>query len=246
MHEEFFGELAVGQMGDLDLLVRRADLEPARRGLARAGFCQGVFSAERAALVPVAEHPREDEEEDHYELYPFMRLEDIGLAPQPGVEYELPVFVAGDRLRAVVQIDLHFGVATNVGAEQFFERAVERGGALTMAAADQVWFTTARFYTEVATDGKRSLRDFAYVLPQLAAGGLQWSLVLEANERYLLHPALYYYLSFMNWLGDGRLVPDPVLESLSPRLGPRRRDWGWQLGVLFGGVEPPPFAGASL
>jgi hypothetical protein len=241
-HTQFYGSHAIGQMNDLDLLVSPDVLDASRRCLSRLGYRQAVFDAERTELVPLSSDALRDEG-DHYELYPFMLLEPLDLEPEDGENCRYPVVEVNGCLHAVIEIDLHHGVATNIAGDEFFVRATKGAdGALAMSPADQLWFTTSRYYTEVATDGKRSLRDFAYLIPLLVSDTVDWSVVLAANERYLLHPSLYYYLSFMNWLGEGKLVPADVLDALSPARGPRRRDWGWQLGVLFDAVEPPPFA----
>ncbi len=239
-HLHFHGKRALGMMRDLDLLVPESKLEATRGCLSGLGYRQAPYNQALTGIGPPDSGAVRAYERAHYELYPFKRIVPLDLEAEEGVEYRLPLMAIDGRLHVAIEVDVHHGVATNIPGAEFFERATREEGVRTMSAADALWFTTSRFYTEVALDGKRSLRDFAYLLPLLSSGRIEWPVVVAANERYLLHPSLYYYLSFMNWLGEGRLVPADVLEAVSPLRGPRRRDWGWQLGVLFDELEPFP------
>jgi hypothetical protein len=113
------------------------------------------------------------------------------------------------------------------------------GQGLSFSDSNQLWLLTSRYYTEVAVHGKSSLRDFAYILPLIACGDLDWDVVLSTARKYGLRSSLYYYLYFMSFLTEGA-VPKSVLAELSPDRGNRRHDWGWQLGKLFDLVEAFP------
>jgi len=56
----------------------------------------------------------------------------------------------------LVALDVHHQPADDIDAAQFFDFAVASAfdGALTMSPADTIWFLTAKFYNEVALQGR--------------------------------------------------------------------------------------------
>jgi hypothetical protein len=151
-----------------------------------------------------------------------------------------PLWVVGGQPYVVLEVDVHHGLAADIESAPFFQRAVNSiyPNALTLSSGDHLWFTISRYYNEVALHGKRSLRDFAYSAA-LIHSAPDWDRVLTAASEYSLHPSLYYYLYFLNKITSAR-VPSEVLNELFPVSKVRLRDWGWQIGKLFDGVEPWP------
>ena len=62
---------------------------------------------------------------------------------------------------------------------------------------------------------------------------------LRVAVDYELGGSLDHPLAFLRRV-FGIAVPDAVLDASSPLRTSRRRDWGWQLGVLFDFIEPCP------
>ena len=187
-------------------------------------------------------------ESGHYQLPSFARVSElevdadtVQLARELGEKDDGPMLREGERLVVVTECDVHHRVASDVESAPLFERAIPSafGVGSTLGPADHVWFTLSRLYVEVALHGKTSLRDFAYLLPLVAEGDVDWSVVLGAASEMELRPHLYYFLAFMSDLHPG-LVPPDVLAELEPTCGARVHDWGWQLGKLFSIVEPSP------
>jgi len=87
--------------------------------------------------------------------------------------------------------------------------------------------------------GKQSIKDFAYVIPELVTQEIDWPLLLKTADELDLHCSLYYMLELIDYCVPG-LVPGYVRQSVNPATRPRARDWGWQIGKLFGFVEPIP------
>lgn len=245
--ERWYGSRPLSLMADVDILVDRASLVEVQRvlftlGFRPAGFVLGEGLVDRD-IADIAEI-----EANHYQLPPFVRLTDLdadkeALAHAAAVG-ENPIYQAEDRVVLLLQLDVHHKVASDVDTEQFFERAVPSalGIGATLSAADHVWFTLSRLYVEVALHGKRSLRDFAYLLPLVAGSAVDWSVVLEQASTMELRPHLYYFLSFMNDLVEG-VVPEDVLAELAPTRGARDYDFGWQLGKLLGTIDRSPVPG---
>jgi hypothetical protein len=232
---------------DYDVLVERESLVEAQRILFGLGYRpavyrrgEGLVDRDIGAIATI--------ESGHYQLPSFMRVAEpdldrdiVELARELGETGDGPLIRDDDRLVVVVECDVHHRVAADVDTGPLFERAVPSalGAGSTLGPADHLWFTLSRLYVEVALHRKRSLRDFAYLLPLVAEGGVDWSVVLESGVETELRPHLFYFLSFMRELLGGG-VPAEVLDALEPTRGGRDHDWGWQLGKLFSTVEPSP------
>jgi hypothetical protein len=107
-----------------------------------------------------------------------------------------------------------------------------------MAATDLLWFTASRYYVEVAANGKRTLRELAYVIATMC-DAIDWNRLERIAIDYKLGASLYYPLAFLQ-RALGAPVPDSVIDAASPLRNARHGDWGWQLGVLFDFIEPWP------
>jgi hypothetical protein len=239
--ERWFGGHALGCMTDVDLLVRRTDIVRMIPLLYRLGYVPGALEEETLVLRDIQEIGLHEAE--HYELVPYNRLErlDVDASVLAACQdVRRPALrLSPDRALARIELDVHHGIASDVDADGLFDRAVSVGGQLTFSDADHVWFGLSRLYAEVALHGKVSLRDLAYIGPIVARGAVSWDVVLRYAAEYELRPSIYYYLSFIDGLAGGA-VPPEVLAELDPRRGLRHRDWGWQLGKLLGGIDPPP------
>jgi hypothetical protein len=236
---------ALSWMADVDILVPRDSLGLARAVLYKLGFRQAKFSRQHGVLLDADVIELSEVEGRHYELFPFCRLDPIGLNEE-GMKLarrreELPLVVEEGQAFAIVEVDLHHKVTLDVESEPFFERARPSsfGHGLSMSAADHLWFTTSRLYNEVAIHGKRSLRDFAFLLTLLASEEVEWDVVVASAQQYQLHASLYYYLRFVFEL-SGFSPPSDVLDSVIPLGTSRLRDWGWQLGSLFDVIDENP------
>jgi hypothetical protein len=237
-----YRDRALGLMVDVDLLVPRARLGDAKAALYAMDFRQAVTDEE--ALVLVDEDPAALAalEIDDFQLSPFRRWDALALD-----EHDVarawrrdPLWYKDGGCHVVHAVDVHFAIANDVPAAPLFARAVPSalGRAATLSPEDHVWVILSRLYYDVAYNGKRSLRDFAYVLPLMHATDFDWDVVGAAHRDYGLGPMLYYYLGFAARLGAP--VPPSLLDALDPRRVRYERDFGWQLGPLFDLIEPFP------
>jgi hypothetical protein len=232
---------------DVDLLVARHDVQIAKKVLYGAGYRQGDVDPETLQLNDADVVEVAALEHEHYELFPFKKVIDIQVDPEEAACVrslkKRIVWMSEERCRVLLEVDVHHNVAVNVEPEPLFERAVPSalGAGLTLSAADHLWFTASRYYTEVAVHGKDHLRDFAFLVAHLARSIVDWDVVLAAATQYENRPALYYYLTFVDSLA-GRRIPGEVLRELEPLRGPRSKDYGWQLAKLFRVMDPSPLA----
>lgn len=240
-----YGDRSLAIMADVDLLVSRRDLESVKAVFYEAGYRKAKLNPTTGQLDDVDVAAIAEIEATHYELCPFSRLEVISLhQDELEVAHSIampPLFSRDGQCSVAIEFDVHHQVAADIESEPLFERAQpgSLGVGFTLSPADQLWLTIAKLYNEVANYGKRSLRDFAYVLPLLAKRTIEWNVVIRVAEEYELRPALFYYFSFLNQL-SGNSIPEDVIRSLSPTNGSRLRDWGWQLGPIFDLVESYP------
>jgi hypothetical protein len=244
----YFADGSPSAMNDVDLLVRRDEIGRARTALLGLGFRQAYFDETRGALVDADIADIAEVERVHYELYPFRRILPIDF--ESGIAAELRTSPAKQPLLFdddggawfIDEIDLHHSVALDVDPQPLFARARASvvPGALALDAADQLWLITSRCYNEVALHGKRSLRDFAYMLGMLRHESIDWDRVLAVACEYEMRPALYYYLRFADSLFSNPVVDPAIWSRLDPRQGSRARDWGWQLACLFETLDPFP------
>lgn len=241
--ERYYGGHALNVMTDADVLVEPHDVEAARTVLRDLGFRQAHL-VHGPRLVDLEDEVIQAAEAGHYELAAFRRLDPVELDPIADATLDLyprgPIWRTGDGCVALVSVDVHHGLATNLPASLFLSgaRPSALGAGRALGASDLLWFTVSRFYTEVA-NGKRTLRDFAYVIPLLVRDAVDWDVVLAAHTEHALGPALHYHLAFLDRLLAGA-VPEDVLRETRPRGYRRTRDWGWQLAQLFDLAEPFP------
>jgi Uncharacterised nucleotidyltransferase len=249
--ERWYRSRGLGFFNDIDILVDRADIGYVKSILYQNGFRQAYLDRSRACLVDRDVAEIASIEGHHYELAPFVKLLPVDLAAgaldQGSDLAGTPLVVVNDRAMVGVEVDIHHGIATDIDVGDLTDdaRASATGLGLSFSDSNQVWVLTSRYYTEVALHGKGSLRDFTYILPILAAGEIDWDVILRAARKYELRSSLFYYLSFMSFLA-GNPLPEEVGYELSPLRGPRLRDWGWQLGKLFESIEVFPFDDSAL
>jgi hypothetical protein len=240
----WFGGRALGCMGDIDVLVPREDVLRTIPVLYALGLRPRYFDVDTGRMKDRDVAEIAAAEARHYELVAYNRcvpleLDDEELAAARSLKRNSLRMIDGQPV-AIVELDVHHGVASDLEPGEFFERAVEPSdGMRTLSDADHLWFGLSRLYAEVALHGKESLRDFAYLAPLVTRGEVDWPVVGEAAARLELRPALFYFLSFIQQLSGGA-IPAGVLDGLNPRNGLRYRDWGWQIGRLLGRVDPPP------
>lgn len=238
---------ALGAMADVDLLVEPDEREIARSALTRAGFVQGPWDEPSRSLFPLPADRVARLEERHYELVPFGRVVRLELPERDArllAASELEVCFDGAATVVVVRVDVHHAISLDADADGILARSVTLPGTdvHVLSPADAVWTTLCRSYAEVASHQKRGLRDFAYVLGLLNRHDVAWETVRATNERLGLYASLYYYLRFVDWMTEGRVVPADVIDAASPLRSERVHDHGWQLGRLFDCIEPSPFS----
>jgi hypothetical protein len=252
VHARYRGERALGAMKDIDLLVRKRDVEAARGHMHALGYRHGSFDPRVGTVVWLTPRCVADEERGHYELAPLVRVDAFDLSVEEAEvlrdqPIRMPVWqrTADSTWWMGTYVDLHHGVATNISAERFFDRAEAGtcGAGLSMCASDLLWVTASRYYSEVGSAGKRSLREVAYVIETLT-NVIDWDQVGRAAVDLDLGPSLFYPLAFLRHIIHAD-IPDDVLEVCSPLKTSRRRDWGWQLGSVFDFLEPCPLAGGA-
>lgn len=243
--ERWYQSRALGIFNDVDILAPLHEMGRVKAILYQNGFRQAQFDAAQSRLVDRDVTAVGAVEAQHYELAPFIKLIPLGkdadyVCDTNQIAY--PMVCIDGLCMVAVEVDVHHGVATDIEIDDVTldARPSAFNVGLTFSDSNQLWILTSRYYTEVALFDKRSLRDFCYVLPIIAAGDVDWDLILRVAAKYELHASLFYYLSFMSHLA-GDLVPPQVLAQLSPLKGARLRDAGWQLGKLFDLIEAFPF-----
>ncbi|HXU70401.1 MAG TPA: nucleotidyltransferase family protein [Polyangia bacterium] len=243
-----YGAHAMGLLRDVDLLVERADLGKTARILAQLGYLDWVWDRTRGGWYDRDPLEAARATLQHYELMPVTLLVPLELdaaelaAARPLCRSSSPLVLIDDRCHALLDVDVHHGLGRNVDVQELFARAIPSAfaSARTFGTTDHLWFLVKRSYVEVAQHGRRSLRPFAYLAPLLRAGDVDWTLLRRLAEQFESGPALYYWLSFLDGLADGGLVPEDFLADMHPLRRGRAGDLGWQLAPMFDAVEPPP------
>jgi hypothetical protein len=153
-----------------------------------------------------------------------------------------PAFIGNGALTVIVEIDIHHNVATDTDPKPLLDRAVRSQclSGFTLSAADHLWLNCSRYYNEVALFGKRTLRPIAYTAPLLNEV-IDWDIVMSTARDLDLSASLYYPLRILEMLTQVP-VPTDVLSSVNPRYLGAERDFGWQLGPLFGFIEEFPLS----
>jgi len=264
--ERYFSPRALGVMGDLDILLPRTELEEARAVFYDLGFRHARYSVEAGELVSRDIAELGQIELQHYELAPLAKLVPLGCGEHfleaAAEKPNGPIFRRGNEAVLALEFDVHHSVAADVDPSPLIARAVPSvfPKALTLSLDDHLWVNLTRHYVEVAIHGSCSLRAIAYTAPLIREHGPDWSPLVEIAEDMRLGCSLYYFLALADELSPGQ-IPPSVLERIRASDPDRRRDWGWQLGKLFGfeeafpsgefvdamGPEPsPPFAIAGV
>ncbi|MDJ1158081.1 nucleotidyltransferase family protein [Chelatococcus sp. SYSU_G07232] len=243
--ERFYGSRAISVSSDIDLLVPRAAAQIAKRCLFSLGYRQAGFLPEEDRLVDLDIEDIAATEFGHYELAPFMKPMGIEVA-----DADLPAIrrsgacvmyeTAQGLPRFFVNVDIHVGLSRDTDPAPLIERAVPSAFGLgrALAPVDAAWFTLARLYAEQASHAKTTIRDYFYCLPHLRAG-FPFDLLAERAAAEGVAVPLYYGLSLFEALAPGT-VPASVIEALGLAGRRERRDYGWQLGRILDGPEPPP------
>jgi len=241
----WYGSSGVEVGADVDVLVPQPHTERARAILMDRGYRHATFDTAAGAMVDVDKAVVERAEATHYELFPLSALVDIDLPDDlaPLVDGDAHgIYEVDGRWQLVVEVDLHHGLFRDTRADAVVERIVPsvHGAGWTLGSADHIWFTLTRLYNETAMHGNRSLRPVSYIIPEIAHGNVDWDVMREARAHVPIENALFYGLYFIEWLTPGS-VPMDLLYEFHPCRNSRNGDWGWQLGKLFGFLEPFPF-----
>nr|WBO76199.1 nucleotidyltransferase family protein [Streptomyces sp. SBE_14.2] len=244
---------SVGLMGDGDILVPREQIETAKAVLYGLGFRHAVFDPELGALRDRDLRDVAETELHHYELASFVRtveVTDPEVVAVARAHQAHPLYALPDRAVVLTAVDVHHNVALDADVTPLFERAVPSGLGVgeTLSPADHVWLNLSRYYNEVAIHGGCSLRPFAYTIPEIADGHVDWDVVERVAHELALGPTLSYFLRFCDRVAPGRIPPE-TLAAVHRSCDSRVRDWGWQLAKLFDFQEEFPadaFAPAAV
>jgi hypothetical protein len=231
--KQYFRGRGLSFNNDVDLLVRKQLLGQAKHVLLELGYRQAYVDAKSGRLLE--RHPFDVAiiESEHYELAPFKRLLPLDL-PEDQFAFAQqwnnhPLWVLDGQAYVELDFDIHHGLAYDVEGAELFERAILSPfpNGFTLTPADHLWYTTSKYYNEVALHGKFSLREFAYLAGLLGAGQVDWGTLIDAVDTYGIAFTLYYYFTFLTWLRPGA-IPSDVIAHLKDSY-PRKRDFGWQL-----------------
>lgn len=229
-----FAGRPLSTMSDVDVVVRPSDTRRAAEVLLALGYRQGRVDRREGTLAPSEGSFRPGG--DHYELAPFVKLVAHRAASPPQERW--PLVGAPARPRVAVEVDLHYGLATNIRADAFLSRLVPcaLGAGAAMSPSDHVWFLASRLYSEVAFHGKRTLRELAQVTVLVRDHLVDWDVVGRAAAGYRLGPSLFHVLDLVDLLLGGA-VPAAVLARCDPARGDYRRDGGPCLLPLLGATS---------
>lgn len=245
----------ISHVNDVDVVVRRSQVQMIKRTLFLQGYLQLDFDPQTRRVFEADFRKVAWAEWRGWEMHHFSLVHSFSTTEEDAftLEWEGPVYRAADGSGLLrVSVDVHFAPPeghpnVTFDNEHVWSRAVSIPGrpGLVLSDADALWYTLSKFYGEVALENKRSLRDFCYAIPLLTRGQIDWDVFLACCRSHHLYGETYYFLRFLDVLLGG-VVPDQVLASLSSRNAPRDRgdprDWGWQLGRLFGFDESLPLA----
>lgn len=243
LRQRVFGNKAVSSSTDVDVLVKRADIERTRTILQGLGFVHACYDPANGKLVEASAAKVSAHEGAHRELYPLCRLTPVHLAEDEiafvRAHSLTPLFVHEGQGLMMEVIDLHHGLFTRMEVDSLFERAVPSvfAGAVTLSITDHVWTTALRHYLESSTihnDPKH--RDLAYLAALLAQPGIDWPLLVQIITEADLRPALFYSLRLLARMGLADIPPD-VLDALHVRRGSHLMDFGCRATRSLGLVE---------
>jgi putative nucleotidyltransferase-like protein len=241
-----FGGHAISQSTDIDLLVRRDQLETARQILLGYGFQHAEYSARSGCLAPLSPEQVKSHEARHYELYPLCRLTSFPLTAAEADRLAhltmAPLFVHDGQGTFLDVVDLHRTIFIGIEVDSLIARAVPStiAGAVTLSPTDQIWTTALRFYLESSAsydDPKH--RDLAYLIALLDHQQVDWRALVDFVTEADIRPALFYTLRFLDQLGVIQ-VPAWVLDDIHVRRGSAHLDFGCRATRALGLVEKPP------
>lgn len=219
---------------DVDILIPRLSVAPARSALERMGFSQHVVS-HAGQIQLVADEAIKTFEATHYELFPFTKvirapqidhlargIDDLGLT-HPFVVEDGQVYVA-------VELDIHHNLSHGIDASRVLDAVcdIEMDGH-NLSQLDwetHIWFVAARVYHEVMVLSSRKLRPLVDIGRILSFATLDWKRVIEVSKDYALSPSLYYPLCWISEQLPGT-VPEGILSTLdSDRAAQGLHDFG--------------------
>lgn len=248
--ERYFGSQPVCLRGDIDLLVRPAQLARVKAMMLECGFVQADYDTENYRLIPLTPEQLESTERGRYNLRSFARLIDIPLTPAElalGPRWLTPVSLRAGHATLVLGIDISVGLDQKIGSDEMFHRsrASVFAGARALSEEDHVWYTATLFYLQTFLNKEQhKLTQLADLIATIGNCGdrIDWAQLAALGQRYGGLPALYYPIAYIDRLIGGGAVPVEALHALQPVHGSRSRDYGWQIAKLFGGVDEFPAA----
>ena len=113
------------------------------------------------------------------------------------------------------------------------------GAGRALCPADHLWFLIRRYYFEVAAGAEPKLRVLALIAALVGDPGVDWDLVVHNAIEYDSAAPCLYWLTLFHRLG-APAVSERVLAALRAGFWDSERNWGWQLGRLFGIEEAFP------
>lgn len=246
VNERHGSAVAYTVRGDVDVIVRPEQLEQAKQLLRDIGYQQAKFDTASGTLVPIDPRVLAEADRDHYVALSFAKVEsfDGADASAHGVRTAHPFHMIGDRVVAVLAIDIATGIDRTMDAAWLFASSIPsvHPGARAMKVEDHLWYLATMFYVQTFQYRHKhklsQLVDLSLLLSH--AKNVDWDYVVATALRLELLPGIYYPLAFLSAISETARVPEPVLRRLTPDHGARLRDYGWQIHKLFGIVEPLP------
>lgn len=240
------GERAVGERGDFDVLVPPDTLWKVKHALERRGYFQGNYDSKTREWIGIDHFRQLRHEANAYELWPYRKaiaVDGLDQEARAAAAQNYLFAVHDDVVLAIVKVDVHHNLLFNFDLQTFVARSIPSrlGCGRTLNHADHLWFAIHRYYGEVATAWKRTLRGLAWIAPMVTDPEIDWDqLVRTAIEHKSTSPC-FYWLTFFRLIGAHQ-IPERVLQDLHAHRGTSERSWGWQLERLFEVDEVFPHA----
>lgn len=242
--EALFASRSIACRGDIDLMIRRGDIDRSKALMRELGFRQANFDLVNHCLVEADATAIRTHEENGYNLYTFARCEPVALAEagrRIGRMWLRPLDIWETGAVCAAAIDISYGLDAQFASTSLFERSVESSfpGARTLSTTDMLWHICTLFYFGVFRQHTYKLTQLAELIALLTQRSLDWAELVEIAKKHKIGPGLFYVLSFVSRLVPG-LVQEQALVDLDPVRGDRQRDWGWQIPKAFGFREHLP------
>jgi Uncharacterised nucleotidyltransferase len=210
--EAVYGDVGIRPMSDLDLLISRADAEPAVAALSRFGYSAGHLGRDGRTVEP---EPR------RAQLFLRMHGNTLPIMVRPTSDPYVDAFVVD------LCVDLFLPKSgCSVPADELLARAetttLGGRGATVLAPEDMVMDLAAHLYKESTTlrylkAGKHQrLRQYWDILEFIAWAGsrFDWDVFLQRTSRHGVATPMYFALAHADLLDPGAVPAEALVELL--------------------------------